>query len=149
MIAKLTFLMISLQSLSAGACHTYKPVCGENNVTYANACQCQKARVAIKYEAPCNRKFKIRWVEAPKPKKKLRWTWHQSHPRGDDRYNWAKVKAAMKWLKKDNRRPTASYQRYEPYTGAQQANFQYQELQPRLASWQVNWAPWWNNWSWG
>lgn len=47
MFAKLfaiAFIAISFNAYMAGSdCHSFKPVCGANHVTYQNACECRKA----------------------------------------------------------------------------------------------------------
>ena len=44
---------VTYQTHPKSECSQVKPVCGQNNVTYANACCCQKAQVPIKHSHAC------------------------------------------------------------------------------------------------
>ena len=53
---KLILITIALiATTQAQSCLSLAPVCGVNNVTYANACTCERAEVAVAYENPCGR----------------------------------------------------------------------------------------------
>ena len=46
-------ILLIATSLNANHCQQQGQVCGSNNVTYANACQCNRARVQISAYRPC------------------------------------------------------------------------------------------------
>lgn len=43
-----------LLAIFASDCNSFKPVCGNNGVTYANNCKVQEAKADIAYNGPCN-----------------------------------------------------------------------------------------------
>ncbi len=89
--------MFVAQSLQ-GECNQVKPVCGQNNVTYANSCMCVQAKVEVKYEAPC----KVEVPEEPTYEWSLgKWRW------GD----WREPKTTQKTYKK----VTGSGAKYVPH----------------------------------
>ena len=51
---KLIILTIALiASTNTQSCLSMAPVCGQNNVTYANACTCRRAQVQVAYQTAC------------------------------------------------------------------------------------------------
>ena len=52
---KLIILVLAITALNCQSeCQGYAPVCGNNNVTYSNACSCMRANVGVQYATACN-----------------------------------------------------------------------------------------------
>ena len=61
MIGKLTTFVALIALMKAyDDCNSYKPVCGSNQVTYQNACACNRAKVQVRHQGRCHRRTQYR-----------------------------------------------------------------------------------------
>lgn len=77
MYKKVLILVTILSAISAYSdCSSYKPVCGEDNRTYHNACQCKKAYVKVKYVGACGGSNYAGYKVRKYPQGGKRWNWN-------------------------------------------------------------------------
>lgn len=118
---KYTLFFLAITVIKSSPCSGYKPVCGENNVTYANACLCP---VPVRVARPCKQEMK------PVPAPYHEWKW-----------------GSWQWGDHRNRPMVVKAKRVEGLTPRMRRNHSGRFRQGNM-QWNWGWNRGWNHGSW-